>query len=184
MHIAKIALLLFFSLFIASCASLSKEECLGGDWFNIGYSDGQSGLRISQLSEHREACAEYHVVPDTQAYKQGREEGLLRYCTPENALQEGLSGNPYRGVCSIGVEASFLKQHRIGMAIYDLQQEINQHKSRIATLNYDLDNDKRKAKLGHKKVKAYERELIELRIKVEEKQKRLYYMKGQADVSM
>jgi len=178
-------LFLFSLIFILSaCASLSKEECLQGNWFDIGYSDGKSGQDIRRLSEHREACSEFHVKPDARAYKQGREQGLVRYCTAENALQEGLSGNNYHDVCPINIEPVFIKKYRQGLSIYKLQKEINQHKSRISSVNYDLDSDKRRAKLSAKKIKKLERELIELDVKVEEKQKRLYYMKGQADIAM
>jgi len=175
---------LFLIFVLSGCASLSKEECLQGNWFDIGYSDGKSGQRITQLSEHREACAEFHVSPDATAYKQGREQGLERYCTIENALQEGLSGHDYHGVCPGELESVFIKKYKQGLSIYTLQKEIDSHKSRISSINYNLDSDKRRAKLSAKEIKKLERELIELEVKIEEKQKRLYYMKGQADIAM
>ena len=184
MPLFKLLFVLSLIFVLSACASLSKEECTQGNWFDIGYSDGKSGQRITQLSDHREACLEYHVSPDATAYKQGREQGLLRYCTAENALQEGLSGDSYYGVCPVNLEPAFIKKYDQGHSIYKLQEKIEQHNSRISSINYNLDSDKRRAKLSAKEIKKLERELIKLEVKVEEKQKRLYYMKGQADIPM
>jgi len=176
--------LFFVVLLLSSCASLSKDECLNADWFDIGFNDGQSGYRLTRLSNHNEACAEYHIKANGQRYAQGREQGLKKYCTLDNALQEGLSGKRYRGVCPNEIEHRFIKEHRKGMAIYELQKEVDQHQRRITSLRNTLDSDKNKEKLSANKIERYEHELLELRVKTEEKQKRLYYMKGQADISM
>ncbi|MCU7836078.1 MAG: DUF2799 domain-containing protein [gamma proteobacterium symbiont of Taylorina sp.] len=178
---------LFFLVVISSlsaCASLNKEECQQADWYDIGYHDGKSGYKVSRLSDHRQACAEHHIYPDKMRYKQGYNLGLIHYCTPENALQTGLAGNTYQGICPHEAEKSFLKKYYQGKAIYDLSNEIDKHHSRISSVEYILKRDKKKNKLTTAEIRAYKNELIELKIRIEEKQKHLYYMKGKADSSL
>ncbi|MEH6578134.1 MAG: DUF2799 domain-containing protein [Amphritea sp.] len=69
---------------LSGCATLDREECLNADWHLIGYEDGSAGRLPEQVGEHRQACAEYAVVPDMDAYLQGRSQGLVNYCTEEN----------------------------------------------------------------------------------------------------
>ena len=157
---------------------------MSGNWSDIGYKDGRSGDDSSKLSEHRKACSEYHITPDPTQYNEGRQRGLLVYCTADNALQEGLSGNYYQGVCPGDSEPDFLNKYQQGQAIYNLQQEIRKHEDRILTINTTLEYDKKKPKLSASKIKKYEQEIIELDVRIEEKQKRLYYMKGQAGVPL
>jgi len=183
MPITSRLLLIIALISLSGCASLNKEECLQADWYNIGYHDGESGYKISRLSDHQQACAEYHISPDQARYKQGRNAGLMDYCTPENALQTGLNGNSYRGVCPYEIEKSFLVKYRQGKAIYDLNEEIDKHHSRISSIEYILKRDKKKKKLTKEEVRTYQDEVIELKIRIEEKQKQLYYMKGKADIS-
>jgi len=179
-YILKILILGLLSLLLISCASLSKEECLNGDWYEIGYEDGINGKPRKRLSKHIKACAEYNVRADKNHYMQGREKGLQSYCTLENALQVGLNGETYEHVCPRRIEPTFLKKYRQGKAIYDLEQEISQHESRISSLEYKL--KKKKDKLSKDEIKDYKREIEDLEIRIEEKTKHLYYLKGQADL--
>lgn len=65
------ALLLF-----AGCASLSRTQCLEGDWYEIGLSDGKSGVESEQFNVYVDTCAKYDVVPDFAKYSEGRTKGL------------------------------------------------------------------------------------------------------------
>jgi hypothetical protein len=190
MNYLKHCITLFLILSLSACASLSKDECLQADWYEIGHSDGMEGLKSSRLSEHNKACIEYHVIPDKIRYSQGRQDGLLRYCTPENGLQEGLDGHSYQKVCPYEIESAFLKNYRKGKAIYELEQEIERHQSRLSTVqtyiknNNDNKQDKDKKKLTYKEIREYEKEIAILITRIEEKQKRLYYMKGKSNIPM
>lgn len=56
------------SMFLLSCATLSKQQCLIGDWQTIGYNDGVAGYSSERLASHSKACAKAHVTPDYLAW--------------------------------------------------------------------------------------------------------------------
>lgn len=76
---------LLLTLFLAACASLSKEECLSGDWHTIGVTDGQKGQLRDRISKHQKACDRVDITPDIKAWSVGCEKELRNYCTPQNA---------------------------------------------------------------------------------------------------
>ena len=84
---------------LTACASLSEDECRAGDWATIGFEDGAQGRDAAFIGEHREACAEYGIAPDLNAWLAGRERGLLSYCTVDRAYSLGRSGRPVANVC-------------------------------------------------------------------------------------
>jgi len=112
------------SCMAASCASMSKDECLYADWRAVGFEDGAVGAAASAISPRRQACAKVGVTPDTVAYLDGREAGLFEYCTPSNGFSAGESGVSYSGVCARHGEASFLDEYRAGAHLYLLRDRV------------------------------------------------------------
>jgi hypothetical protein len=104
------------------CATLSEEQCLVGDWYGIGVSDGQSGYSFQRLGEHNEACSSHGVIPDAALYEQGRQQGLRSYCTPQIGFREGRQGDNYAGVCPAHLEADFLAGYSDGRLVNAAQQ--------------------------------------------------------------
>ena len=49
-----------------SCATMSQEQCLRGDWRAVGYGDGVDGRPMSRLDDHAKACAKAGVTPDAK----------------------------------------------------------------------------------------------------------------------
>lgn len=45
---------------VSGCSSISEEECLLGDWYQVGLSDGQKG-KNSHAAEYNKDCSEYQV---------------------------------------------------------------------------------------------------------------------------
>ena len=78
---------------LAGCATLSESQCAANDWQTVGYSDGVSGQDSSRLLKHQNACMKHGVTPDRMAYLVGWEEGVVRYCTPDNGFQQGQRGS-------------------------------------------------------------------------------------------
>ncbi len=113
-------------LLASGCATMSEEECLTADWHSIGYEDGAAGLQIAQLSKRREACADHGVRPDTAAYRAGRDEGLLLYCTEHRGFRLGNAGGSYSGVCPADLEGLFLRGHQAGRELYLARSAVNQ----------------------------------------------------------
>jgi orotidine-5'-phosphate decarboxylase len=133
---------------LAGCASMSEQECLTVDWHDQGYRDGRNGQPLSRVEAHREACAKVGVVPDLAEYRNGRATGILEYCTPGNAVQEGRRGASYRNACPPELEGRFLDHYRAGRRVYDAEQRVNSLDSRARDLQRRLekekDDDKRK----------------------------------------
>jgi len=83
---------------LSGCSVMSQEECQLGQWYQIGLNDGREGKEYL-LSEYAEDCAEYQIKVDANSFNQGREEGLIDYCTYENGKQVGKLNLPYNSVC-------------------------------------------------------------------------------------
>ena len=173
-----------FILSLTACASLSQDQCMNADWYQLGRSDGEKGYSSTRLSKHRKACAKHGLSPDTSDYSNGRKKGLLYYCTADNGLSEGLKGKSYRRVCPLNLEKKFLAQYEVGKGIYNLEKEIKEHRRKISSIERNIKADKKKSKLSKAEITDYKHDMEILEVRIEEKQKRLYHMKGQAGVSL
>ncbi len=123
---------------LPGCATLSENECRSADWYEIGERDGSAGHSRSRVEEHAEACRKLGIIPDRSAYYSGREQGLYRYCTPENGYELGRTGRSYGHVCVGERESRFLVQYRRGKQLYDLEQEIRHEHREIERLEQQL----------------------------------------------
>lgn len=152
---------------LASCASVSREECLAGDWVSIGQRDGAAGrVGDTQFERHVTACAKVDVVPDRRAWAQGYEAGLRQYCTPLGGLREGEAGNIYRNVCPAASEPGFLRGHDLGLSahrqrqkISEIEREISSLRSESATLALDTEDA-----AARRQWQAIQSELLSLRL--------------------
>ena len=124
------------TLFLGACASMSEKECLSSNWTDQGYRDGRAGQPLTRLEDHREACANVGIVPDVQQYQAGRQVGILEYCAPANAMQEGRLGRGYRNACPMHLERGFLTYYEQGYQVYQAEQRIN-------SLNRDMQRTQR-----------------------------------------
>ena len=134
---------------LAGCASVSRDECLAGDWAAIGELDGASG-RVGevQFARHVTACAKVEITPERGTWEQGYARGLATYCTPQTGLREGEAGSPYRNVCPAGTEGQFLQGYDLGQSAYrqrariqEIGREISQLQSRNSALSDDTQSD-------------------------------------------
>jgi hypothetical protein len=110
-------------LALAGCATLSEKECRG-DWEAIGRADGARGLPADELERHRTACGKHDITPDAAAWRAGREQGLVTFCTPRGGYLAGRGGETYRDVCPAAKEAAFLAAHRRGREVAELIREV------------------------------------------------------------
>jgi len=110
------ALLLLF--LISSCATLSESQCQSGDWYGIGQTDGSLGAPLSKLAQHRDACGEYAIRIDGDAWREGRSRGLIQYCRPSNGYSLGRYGNSYSNVCPDNLVGEFNRAFNYGNKIY------------------------------------------------------------------
>ncbi len=135
---ARLLLIAAAALVIQGCASMSKNECLTADWYQIGYESGIRGQREAQIAEHRKACADHGVTPDLARFMAGRDAGLERFCEPRNGYRLGRAGSGYAGVCPQRLEGHFLEAYNAGRELYDVQQNINRLGRRIDARQADL----------------------------------------------
>ena len=140
-------------LLLASCASLSPEQCQNPDWRQIGYADGANGLPGSRIQDHASACAKIGDKPDMETYLSGRMEGLVSYCQPENGFDVGRRGTPDNaGDCPPHVRGAFLQNYRQG-------REINALESQIDTLRGTMDNERREMRRREDRIEDIRKEL-------------------------
>lgn len=133
------------ALVTASCATLSQEQCLRGDWRAVGYSDGVDGRPMSRLDDHAKACAKASVTPDAELYFQARAEGLVRYCTEANGFQVGREGKSYAGVCPPPAEPAFLGGYSDGERVYRAVQRLDSARSELSSADARADKRARQA---------------------------------------
>jgi len=109
------AAMLVVAVATSGCASISKKDCLAGDWGGLGFEDGAKGQSATYFGEHVDACAKVDVVPERSTYDRGYQQGLLQYCTPEKGYEEGARDGNYLGVCPAETQTVFLKQYLEGL---------------------------------------------------------------------
>ena len=128
-----------FALMLGSCATMSEDQCLAGDWGGQGYRDGAEGLPMSRLADHAEACAKNQVTPNEAAYASARADGLTQYCTRERGFREGREGDSYYGVCPASAEAEFLPAYQDGQQVHEAQSAADSARSSVSSLGSRLE---------------------------------------------
>ena len=117
----------FASIYLLSgCATLSKEECMVGDWQAIGYNDGVAGYHSERLASHAKACAKASIAPDYQGWERGRQLGLKQYCTTSNAYNVGRRGRKLNNVCPIAMVNTLKNANQRGLDYYALERQIEE----------------------------------------------------------
>ncbi len=135
MGVIRILLALAGLTALAACASLSEDQCRAGDWRGIGFSDGAQGRSPDHIARHQKACAKVGVTPDLQAWLSGRQEGLLRYCTPANAYRVGRGGQSVAPYCSAAQLASMRPAYEHGRAYHQIGQDISDERSALSDVD-------------------------------------------------
>jgi len=135
---------------LQGCATLDKDECMLADWRLIGYQDGVAGKSATVVGEYREDCAKHAVVPDLDAYRAGREEGLQQYCKADNGYRLGNAGRGFATVCPTALEDDFRDAYNAGRKLYLARSTVNKTHSRIKSRKQALSNleDNRTEKLA------------------------------------
>ena len=130
--------------FLASCQTMTKDECVAADWQVIGEQDGAEGYDPQdRFGRHVKACERANVIPDQTAWFEGYQRGLVRYCTPLKGLSSGQAGRAYANVCPAETEAGFLRGYRLGRADYDKRSEIRQSENNISRAEAEIDRVER-----------------------------------------
>lgn len=131
---------LFGLLVLASCHSMSKEECIAADWRVIGDADGAAGYSPQdRFGAHVESCARVKIVPDQTKWNEGYQVGLQRYCTPLNGLARGEAGDTYYGVCPPQTSEGFLRGYGLGRKLNDARTRLDSLRGEISSKESRMD---------------------------------------------
>ncbi len=132
-------------LSVAGCTSISKEECLQGDWYSIGVDDGKNGrLPTDSFRGYEKECADYGVRPDFAKYQQGHSQGLVFYCDFEHGVAHGRSGSEYNTACTGKLEPSFRQGYQQGRRWYQAKKVVDDIRyaiARIQSANTQMDDE-------------------------------------------
>ncbi|WP_295811846.1 DUF2799 domain-containing protein [uncultured Nitratireductor sp.] len=131
---------LAFMLSLSACATLNESECESVNWSELGRNDGAAGRNISHVQQHRKACAKFDLPVDENAWRTGWEEGIRRYCTPQNGLSKGRDGRSYANSCPSDVAAGFESAYRVGKRVHDARSDYDRLKRELERLYDDLDD--------------------------------------------
>ncbi|WFP50191.1 DUF2799 domain-containing protein [Methylomonas sp. EFPC3] len=164
-------------LFDSGCASLSREDCLRGDWFGVGIRDGLGGEPGARLADHADACREHGIVVDQAAYFAGRDQGLRDYCRLDNAFTEGLNGRGYQHVCPPAIDSQFARYNAAAYAVYEDRNELDQLQSDLS----DKESRLRDSKLTDKERDRLRSELRDLDRHYDHHRQDLYFHERQLD---
>ncbi len=125
----KIVLLIALTL-TSGCAStrlITATPCQGLDWFEIGRRDGALGKTANTLAEHFEEC-KFGEKPNSELYVNGRNAGLVDFCTNQSGFEIGRAGTQYMAVCPDHLEKRFMPGYEQGQRV--LRQEEQTIKNR------------------------------------------------------
>ncbi len=139
---AFLATVAFASLALSGCATVSKGECQGGDWYGIGVRDGANGYGEERFVDNAKACAKHGITADRERWLDGRVRGLERYCTVRNGLQVGQRNDSYRGVCPLPDEEGFLRGYELGRELHYARARLSGYDSEIHDLRERLRRDR------------------------------------------
>jgi len=110
-------------LMVSGCASVSKEDCLVTDWYEIGRMDGRQGKPRTAFQGRAKACLEHGINADRQAYYKGHDQGMRYYCTEQKGFELGQKGLPYHSVCPLHLEPDFRAGYDKGMQLFCSEQK-------------------------------------------------------------
>ena len=119
-----IAMLVALAALLAGCESMTPAECKTADWRQIGLQDGSRGS-TDRAADYYESCTKAGIVPDLALYRTGRAAGLPAYCRYGNAINEGLAGRSYEGVCPPEIDVNFRTFHGAAYRVQDTRKSID-----------------------------------------------------------
>lgn len=129
-------------LVVAACTSLTKNECLGGNWLKIGQHDGERGRPLSLFKDHVKNCGKHGVRPNKHQYEDGRNFGLAKYCTTLSGFSAGRYSQTYHNVCPAETRGEFIRGYELGSQFGQVESQLSSVKHSIDEIRGTLRKDK------------------------------------------
>lgn len=110
-------------LVLTSCATPLSERfsCGNSDWYEIGRRDGSSGASAERFHTYRAQCGDRLDPQSEDMYRNGRNAGLVEFCTATNAFELGRMNIRYNAVCPPQMEHPFLQAYEKGQRAHELE---------------------------------------------------------------
>ena len=159
---------------LSACATLSKQECIVGDWQTIGYNDGVAGYAADRLASHTKACAKVSATPNYQLWERGRQLGLKQYCTVTSAYNVGRRGQKLNNVCPIALANSLQVASQKGLDYYTLDNQLGKDKRLLETAEQEFKQLKNGDMLDFETEKEARARLLSLPIELRDIERRIY----------
>lgn len=113
-------------LALASCATMSPEECRQANWEEVGYNDAIEGYPVSRSTDHREACADTGVSVDFDLYRHGHFLGLPYYCTRETGFETADHGGDFATQCQRQTFPDYVLGYSEGLDVFALKTQMRE----------------------------------------------------------
>jgi hypothetical protein len=135
---------LLILVYLLGCAStLTRNECLEADWYEIGLIDGREGEPRSKFQEHAEHCLKHDVHVGREAYYRGRDQGLRIYCTQDRGFELGRLGERYNHICPQDLEADFVAGYTRGKGQYNSESKVATLEQRLQRIETQIKSKKK-----------------------------------------
>ena len=134
-------LLVMSTLALAGCESMTVSECQVADWGRVGFADAARGVSESRLAAYAEDCGKAGIRPDPQAYRQGWDVGILRFCTAANGWREGVQGNSSKAAVCQGQpgDGVFVRYLDAGLQVHRTRERLHQSFAEASRLQKRLE---------------------------------------------
>ena len=129
---------------LAGCEAMTPAQCATADWGQRGLHDGSSG-RTDRSADYYESCSKTGQRVDVGNYRAGRDRGLLSYCRLDNAINEGLAGRSYAGVCPPHLDQNFRAFYQAGYAEFYARDAV----ARVLREQRDMETELRDPKTSN-----------------------------------
>jgi hypothetical protein len=181
--ISNVLLILAFSQ-LTACAVMSKQECLGADWQQVGYQVGVNGnTDISeQFNRRQQTCIKYGTKAGWQKFRDGHADGLVQFCQLSNALELGIKGVS-RAIddqaCAERDYPGFREAFNIGYQLHILEGRVLASNSAISNLTnsrYRYQQSNREIRQILRQDDIDKRERRRLRYRLQENRDHLYHI--------
>jgi len=139
---------------LGGCAAVTKEQCVAGDWSELGKAHASVGKPTSHLDDVVKSCGRHGITPDTNAYLSGWHRGVQNYCTPLNGFTLGKQYKTKSPICPPALASGFEHAYQLGFVIWTAENRVDEARSEIRSLENRLDNlDENLADLNCKSTK-------------------------------
>ncbi len=161
--------LAFALVALAGCESMSVSECKVADWSRVGFADGAAGTAQDRLADYTEDCGKAGITPNPQAYRQGWDAGIQRFCTAANGWREGTQGHSSKDEVCRGQRGydTFAYYLDAGLKVYRTQEKMRRNEQEVDRLQKQLesatkDEDKKRLRSELRDVDHSQRRLREV----------------------